>query len=143
MTFVLDATALMDFFSEVRAADEVSAIVEEHDCIVPVVNLAEAADKTARAEDVSVDDLRKFAGSKMAGLIEVVPVGADHAWRAAELRSRHYHARRSPLSLADCFLLAVAEPGDTIVTADRAVARAARTEGIEVAGLPDGAGRRP
>jgi hypothetical protein len=49
-------------------------------------------------------------------------------------------ARHHALSLADCFLLAIADPDHTIATADRALLAAARYEGI-VMPLPDAAGR--
>ena len=81
---------------------------------------------------MSIEDVRRFVEPRVAGLLEVVHATDEHAWRAADLRNRHYHARRRDLSLADCFLLATAEPGtDTIVTADRAVAEVARDEGID------------
>ena len=46
-------------------------------------------------------------------------------------------------SLADCFVIAVAEPGDTVATSDRAVALVARAEGLDVLALPNARGRRP
>ena len=48
----------------------------------------------------------------------------------------------SPLSLADCVLLAAAS-GASLATADPPLARAARAERIEVHPLQDSRGRRP
>jgi predicted nucleic acid-binding protein len=143
VTAVLDATALLRLFTDRPGADDVSAVLGRERGVVTSVNLAEATYHTADEEEISVADMRAFAEPRMEGLIGVVDVTEDDAWRVAELRERHYHARRSALSWADCVLLAAAEPGDTIVTADHALARAARAEGIEVVGLPDGRGRRP
>ena len=47
------------------------------------------------------------------------------------------------ISLADCFLLAAVGHGDSVVTADGPVARAARAEGMDVIAVPDSRGRRP
>lgn len=68
--------------------------------------------------------------------LEVVPFTQTHAWRAAELRARHYHRRDSAVSLADCCLVAVATPADRIATADPAVLRMAEAEGIATVELP-------
>ena len=40
-------------------------------------------------------------------------------------------------------MIAVAEPGDTVATSDRAVAHVARAEGLDVLALPNACGRRP
>jgi PIN domain nuclease of toxin-antitoxin system len=143
MTTFLDATALIQFFADRGAAEEVAEVLAHGPCAATSVNLAEAAYTTAREEEISIADMRSFADARMAGLVAVSGVDEDDAWRAAELRGQYYHARRSALSLADCVLLAAAQAGDTIVTADHALATAARAEGIEVVGLPDARGRRP
>jgi predicted nucleic acid-binding protein len=143
VTVVLDATALLRLFTDRPGSDDVSAALSRDSAVVTSVNLAEAAYHTADEEEISVVDMRAFAEPRMEGLIGVVDVTADDAWRVAELRERYYHARRSALSWADCVLLAAAQAGDTIVTADHALATAARAEGIEVVGLPDARGRRP
>jgi predicted nucleic acid-binding protein len=56
---------------------------------------------------------------------------------------RHAIASAGQVSLADCFVIATAEPGDTIATSDSAVARVARAEGLDVLALPNARGRRP
>ncbi|MDX6699036.1 MAG: hypothetical protein QOE65_2433 [Solirubrobacteraceae bacterium] len=143
MTVVLDATALIRLFLAAPGAEDVEAVLERGPSVMTSVNLAEAAYEVARVEEITVTEMRTFADARMEGLIEVLDVTEAHAWRVVELRDRHYHARRSALSWADCVLLAAAQAGDTIVTADHALARAARAEGIEVVGLPDARGRRP
>jgi predicted nucleic acid-binding protein len=143
MTTVLDATALIDLFVDGPAANDVQAILERETCVVTSVNLAEVAYTMAREQEVSVEEIRRLAETRIAGVITALHVTEDDAWRAADLRNRYYHARRSALSLADCVLLAAAGEDDTIVTADHALARAARAEGIQVVGLPDARGRRP
>jgi len=73
----------------------------------------------------------------------VVSVDERLAWRAAELRRRHYARRTSELSLADCVALAAVGSADSLATADAPLARAAQAEALEVVALPDSRGRRP
>lgn len=75
--------------------------------------------------------------------LAVVPVDERTAWRAAELRRRHYARRTSELSLADCLALAAVGAGDSLATADPPLARAGREEAQDVVALPDSRGRRP
>lgn len=141
MTLVLDASPLIEIFTRGPCAAEVRDLLKREPGVVSSSNLAEVAYKLARGEEISVEDVRRFVEPRVAGIVAVVDATEEHAWRAADLRDRHYHARRRDLSLADCFLLATAEPGaDTIVTADHAVAEVARAEGIDAHVL---AGRRP
>lgn len=70
--------------------------------------------------------------------IEVVPLDQRIAERAAVVRVRRYHRRRSPISLADAILLASAGAGDRIATADPAVLAVAAAEGVETAASPGG-----
>ena len=66
----------------------------------------------------------------------VVPFTQGHVWRAAELRSRHHDRRDSAVSLADCGLVAGATAADRVATADPAVLRMARAEGVATLELP-------
>ncbi len=79
-------------------------------------------------------------------LDEVVPVVVTDrriAWRAGELHAEHYDRTKSALSLADCILLASAEPDDEVATSDTAVCATARKLGLRVVPLPDSSGGRP
>ena len=57
------------------------------------------------------------APNHRAGVRSVAPVSAttDIATRAGELRARHWR-RDQRVSLADCFVIASAEPGERIAT---------------------------
>ena len=56
----------------------------------------------------------------------------------------HYHRTRTPVSLADCGAIALAEQLDAeLVTSDAAMIRVARAEGIAVLPVPDSSGRTP
>jgi PIN domain nuclease of toxin-antitoxin system len=139
---LLDAYALIAFLVDEPAAGEVEALMRTGDTGVLVVNLAEALDVTQRVHGVSDAELRAVLEPLLGDVVAVVTQPAEAAWRAAELRAKHYNRRSSPLSLADCFLLAAAGD-DEIATADRALATALRAAGASVVALPDSSGRRP
>jgi PIN domain nuclease of toxin-antitoxin system len=143
MAHVLDAFALLAMALDEPAADEVEAVIRRGDGRVASVNLAETLDQLGRVHGHSQESLEAVFGPFLAEAVEVVGAGERLAWRAAALRRRHYRRRASELSLADCFALALPEGDDTIVTADSALLRAARAEGIAVRALPDARGRRP
>lgn len=143
MAVVLDAFALIALTLDEPAASEVEATLRRGDCAVSSVNLTEAIDQLGRVHERDVDELRAAFAPVLGEVLAVVAADEAVAWRAAELRRRHYRRRVSELSLADCLALASARPGDRLATADPPLARAARAEGIEVVALPDTAGRRP
>jgi hypothetical protein len=59
----------------------------------------------------------------------------EAAYRAAEVRRRHFDRRSCRLSLADCFVVATARPGDDVATGDHALLDVARAEGLGVRDL--------
>ncbi len=61
-----------------------------------------------------------------------------------ELRAKHYHRERRPVSIADCICLATAlRLKEDLATTDPALAAVAREEGVTVVALPDSSGQRP
>lgn len=70
------------------------------------------------------------------------PAERLHAWRAAELRVKHYHRTRRPLSLGDCLLLAMTNQQDRLATSDPHVLAAAEEGRIAWIALADSRGRR-
>lgn len=113
-------------------------------CVVSTVNLAESLDVLGRIYGIEQEELRTLVDPLLADALTVDTPTAEDAWSVADLRGRHYARSVRELSLADCFLLATASRLDAAVaTADPAVAAAARDEKLELAPLPDSAGRRP
>lgn len=82
-------------------------------------------------------------GALIDEVLPVIPVDQRTAWRAGELHAAHYHRTRAPLSLADCLLLATAEPDDKVASADGAVIATAKKLEIDPIPLLDSRGRRP
>jgi predicted nucleic acid-binding protein len=76
--------------------------------------------------------------------LDVLPINANIAFAAGELRARYYHRRHNPLSLADCFAAATAlTHGAELATSDPPLATLIRAEGGKVLALPDSTGNRP
>ena len=109
------------------------------------INLAEAVDVCGRTHGIASKEVRDVLEPLLlGGVLEARSSGEREAWRAAEIRSMHYHRKNCPLSLADCFLLAHAvEERDEIATSDPHVAVVARQARLRVAALPDRAGILP
>ncbi len=135
MGTVLDAYALIALLQDESAANDVERLIAARDASMSAVNLAEAGQQVMRRSAIEKAELEQVVGSLP---LEVVSFTQTHAWRAADLRARHYHRRSSPVSLADCCLVAVATPADRIATADPAVLQMAEDEGIATVEL-----RRP
>lgn len=133
MGTLLDAFALVALLEDEPAASQVERIISSGEAAIPSVNLAEAAQRVLRHADLQAPELREIVGALP---IAVIPLQHAHAWRAAELRARHYRRRESEVSLADCCLVAVSTPADRIATADPAVLRMAAAEGIATVELP-------
>jgi uncharacterized protein with PIN domain len=139
----LDAYRLVALVADEPAAPEVEAILREGSVAITAVNLAEVIDVVGRIHRIGVEELRATLEPHLSEVITAVPATEADAWRAAGIRTRYYDRRACPLSLADCFVIAAAKPGDWIATADVPIAETARAEGIEVVVLPDSEGRRP
>lgn len=142
MGTLLDASALIAFLLDEPAAEDVALLVREGDARITAVNLAEVVDRLVRVQGIDTGAVRRALELAAPAGITVSPVVEGHAWRAAAVRASHYERRRSELSLADCILLAGAEPGERVAASDPAVARVARREGLEVLPLQDSRGRR-
>ncbi len=133
MGTLLDAFALLAFLDDEPAASDVERLLARGDAALSAVNLAEAAQKKLRLSSVTLPELQEVVGSLP---VAVIPYSEGHAWRAAALRARHYDRRASAVSLADCCLVAVATPADSVATADPAVLRMAEAEGVGTVRLP-------
>lgn len=139
---LLDAYALVALLGDETASGEVETLLRSDRIGMPAVNLAEAIDVTSRVHGVTEDDLHSIVDPLLDSSITVLHSSSREAWRAAQLRTRHYHRRQRAVSIPDCLLLAHVGPDDSVATADPGVAHIAREEGIPVIALPDRAGRR-
>ncbi len=140
---VLDAYAVIALLGGERSAKDVSGLLADGATAVPAPNLAEAADRLARIHGISVARTRNAVELlEQSTDLHVRAAERPHAWRAAELRVKHYHRTRRPLSLGDCLLLAMTGVQDTLASADSHVLAVANEERIAWIALPDSRGRR-
>lgn len=141
---LLDSSAFIALLVREPAADEVESILRGGDGAIASPNLAESVDVLVRVFGNELDAVEAAIVPLLATSLPVVPIGEAEARRGAEIRISHYHRQTSPLSLADCLLLGAAAVLDAAVaTTDGPVARAARSEGLDVMALRDPSGGRP
>jgi PIN domain nuclease of toxin-antitoxin system len=133
---VLDAYALVAYVVGGPAQERVTALLREGKTAVATANLVEVFDVAERVHGMPVPRVSEVIEGLFAGALSVIHLDDSLARLAAELRVEHYHRSRSPLSLADVILLASAQPGDRIATADPDVLATAASLGIETIELP-------
>jgi predicted nucleic acid-binding protein len=132
----LDAYALIAFLVGAPATVHVRAILREGDAAVATANLAETLDVSERLHGLPVLRAMEVLGPLLEGPLTGIPLELAVARRAAEIRAKHYHRARRPISLADAVLLASAQPSDRIATADPDVLAVAEAEELDVFVLP-------
>lgn len=139
---LLDASALLAHLRDEPAGPEVEELLRRGDATIPAANLAEVIDKILRGSSISPDALDVLLAPLFDGLLAVTPLDDETARGGGRLRAKHYDRAASPLSLADCLLLAAAGSGDSIASSDGPLLRAATDEGITTIVLPDSRGNR-
>lgn len=142
---LLDASALVAFFQDEPAAEEVEQLLRsEQGAAVSSVNLAETIDILVRVFRHEMETLEGRLVPLLVHSLQVITVDETAARRGAQIRIDHYRSREADLSLADCILLGTAlSRGMPVATSDRLMAEVARTEAIDLIALPDSSGSRP
>jgi predicted nucleic acid-binding protein len=133
---ILDAYALIAFLVGGPASAQVRGVLREGDAAVTSTNLAETLDVSQRVYGLPISRAMETLDPLLDDLLTTIPLDAATAQAAAEMRSKHYHRSRRPISLADAVLLASAKPDRRIATADPDVLAAAKEEAIETIELP-------
>ncbi len=140
---LLDAYALIALLADEPAANEVGQLIAGGSTVVAAPNLAETADRLGRVHGIAVQRTRAAVESlEQSTNLRVQATERVHAWRAAELRVKHYHRTRRPLSLGDCLLLAMTTEEDHVATADPHVLATAEEEQIKWIALENSQGLR-
>ena len=135
MSVLLDAFALIALLADEPAADEVEALLRRGEAAITAVNLAEALDVLQRVQGIPRERLQALTTPLVAEQLDLVALDERIARDAADIRARHYHRTRAPLSLADCIMLAATGESDALATADGPLIRVAEAEGIPVTAL--------
>ena len=133
---LLDAYALIAYLTAGPAAAHVRTILRDGDCAIATANLVEVLDVTQRVRGIPIGRVRAVIDPLLDGTLAIIPLDLPIARRAAELRATHYNGKTCAISLADAVLIASAQPGDRIATADPAVLDVTRVEGISTLPLP-------
>lgn len=133
---LLDAFALIALLADEAAAGEVEAIIRRGGAAMNSVNFAEALDVLQRVQGIEGTRLEELTEPLIAKDVLLLAVDEKIARDAADIRFRHYHRKHTPLSLADCILLASTKEADSLATADEALIRIAEIEQIQVVRLP-------
>lgn len=128
---MLDASAAIALLLDEPGAAEVEAQMKQRPTRMSTVNAAEVIDVLIRRHGGEPATVIDRAHELVWAAVEPAPASLERATRAGELRARHFR-RDARLSLADCFCLASADAGDSIVTTDGTLATVAREEGIDV-----------
>ena len=129
---VLDAGAVIALFRDEPSAARVDRLLRDAHARMTTVNAAEVVDVLVRVYAWKADDVVAAVEDLLSTITDPVTPSVERSTRAGELRARHFDRRRGRLSLADCFALASAEAGDTLVTTDGTLAAAARDEDVDV-----------
>ncbi|MHB8512155.1 MAG: PIN domain-containing protein [Actinomycetota bacterium] len=134
---LIDATGLIALLANERASKEVESILRAREGAVVSVNLAEAIDVLCRVIKLDQAAVEDRLIPLVSTVMPVVAIGELEARVAAGFRVEHYHHRDTPLSLADCLLLATASiRGAEIATSDQALIKAASRVHVPVRKLP-------
>jgi predicted nucleic acid-binding protein len=133
----LDAYALIAFLVGGPATVHVRGLLREGETAVATANLAETLDVSQRLYGLTVSRAMEALDPLLEGPLRAVSLDCAVARRAAEIRAKHYDRTMRSISLADAALLASANPGDLIASADADVLAAARAEQLGVVALPE------
>lgn len=131
---VLDSSAVIALFRDEPASPLLQETLRSVPTRMSTVSASETVDVLVRIHGWALDDVVGAVEQLLLSVVEPVAASYEIALRAGELRARHFR-RDQRLSLADCFVLATAEPDDRIATTDARLAATARAEGYEVVAL--------
>lgn len=140
---VLDAQAVVAALVGEPAAGEVEDLLRGSagPPRVSAANVAEIVDVLVRFRSQQAELVEERLDWLVAGGLEVIAVEDGLARRAGAVRSRYYHARQRPISLADCLALATALAlDDVLATSDPHLLDTATAEGCRIQPLPDSHG---
>ncbi len=113
------------------------------ECGMPAPCVTEVRDLLIRRHAITEEQFLERVGPLIDATVVGLPIDVLVSQWAGDIRAAHYSRQGTALSLADCLLLASAEEGDEIATADAAVIRVAEALGVGIIPLLDSRGRRP
>ena len=126
MIYIMDASALMAMVKNEKGGSLVDTLVDEHECMVSSVNIAEVSSKLLEA-GVESTHLKRMIRTMN---VQIIDFNQEQALASAELRLL---TKSAGLSLGDRACLSLAKLMDgTAVTADRPWMDVAEAVGVKV-----------
>ena len=129
---VLDSGAVIALLLDESGAETVEMLVRTAEARMVTVNAAEVVDVLVRVHRGDPDRITLQVEELLSSVVKPIDASVELASRAGELRARLYDRRTRRLSIADCFVLAIAGTDDRIATTDATLAAVARDEGLQV-----------
>ena len=132
---VLDSQPVVALLLDEPAAATVEGLLRQGGVHISTVSIAEVLDVLTRRAGLPWNDVELVLAGLLAEALEPVAPDVRVAHRAADVRRRYFDRRSRRISLADCFVVATAQPGDRLATGDRLLLDVARSEGLDVIDL--------
>lgn len=132
---VLDSSAVIALFLDQPGAGTVGALLRSDNVRMSSVNAAEVVDVLIRVYGADPDDVVARVDELLSLTVRSIETSRELSIQAGELRASLSRRRTKRLSMADCYVLVTAGPGDRIATTDATLAAVASDEGIEVVAL--------
>ena len=129
---VLDSSAVTALLLDEPGAETVEMLVRTAEARMVTVSAAEVVDVLVRVHRGDPDRITVQVEELLSSVVKPIDASVELASRAGELRARLYDRRTRRLSIADCFVLAIAGTDDRIATTDATLAAVARDEGLQV-----------
>ncbi|MDW8338232.1 MAG: PIN domain-containing protein [Thermoleophilia bacterium] len=132
---VLDSSAVLALLLEEPGAAHVEALLRAGDPRMASVNAAEVVDVMVRVYRGEPDAVVSRVADLLSSTVRAVETSFELSARAGELRARLFDRRARRLSMADCYVLALAEPRGSVATTDAVLRDAAEALGLQVVPL--------
>ena len=132
---VVDSQPLIALLLDEPAAAAVEGLLRAGGTRISTVSIAEVLDVLTRREGLPWDDVALVLAGLLSETLEPVAPDVAAAHRAADVRRRHFDRRTLRISLADCFVIATAQPDGRVAASDRVLLEVARAEGLDVVDL--------
>jgi len=136
---VFDVDPLVSVLLDSRGAKKIAATLDADlsMCRVSSVTYSRVIERVARKSSSPAQDVAGVIDWWIAGGLSIDPVDAELACSAASIRADQHDRKRNPISLVECYAIALAVAHHAeLAASDAAVLRVARSVGLKVLALP-------
>ena len=126
---ILDAYAVIAYLKAEPAAGEVRPLLDGGDPHLTAIGIAEVLDHLVRLAGADEEDAALDLAQLQ--LLNGIVVDSELGLGAGQLRARHYHRSRCPVSMADCVAAEAARrTGQALATSDPHLLELCQNQGI-------------